>query len=101
MRASQRLERHKEEVLEIARKYELKGLGNLRVFGSVARGDDTDGSDIDFMVDVNSDLRPSLYTLIEMADELEDLLGIKVDLISSRSIPDMVKKRIISEAVSL
>jgi len=101
MLASQLLEQHRDEIKLIARKYELKGLCNLRVFGSVARGDDTEDSDIDFLVDVNSDLRPSLYTLIEMNNELEDLLGIKVDLVSARSIPDLVKESIANEAVRL
>lgn len=101
MRASQRLELHRSEILEIAKKYEQKGLCNLRVFGSVARGEDTEDSDIDFMVDVDSDLHPSLYTLIGLNDELEDLLGTKVDVITTRSIPVQVRESIVSEAVSL
>jgi predicted nucleotidyltransferase len=101
MLASQRLELHKSEVKEIAKKYEQKGLCNLRVFGSVARGEDREDSDIDFLVDVISSLRPSLYTLIGLADDLEDSLGIKVDVITARSIPEQVRESIVSEAVSL
>jgi predicted nucleotidyltransferase len=101
MLASQLLKQHIDEIRQIAKKYELKGIYNLRVFGSVARGDDTEGSDIDFLVDVNSDLHPSLYTLIDMNDELEDLLGLKVDLVTARSLPDLVKERIAKEAVRL
>lgn len=101
MRASQRLELYRNEIEKIAEKYQRKGLYNLRVFGSVARGDDTEESDIDFMVDVDSDLRPSLYTLIGMTDELEDLLGIKVDVITARSLPEQVREAIVSEALAL
>jgi predicted nucleotidyltransferase len=53
------------------------------------------------MVDVNPNLRPSLYTLIGISDELEDVLGIKVDVISSASVPAQLRERLASEAVAL
>jgi predicted nucleotidyltransferase len=101
MRPSLLLERYRSEILKIATKYKQKCLYNLRVFGSVARGEDTEDSDIDFIVDVNDDLMPSLLTLIGLNNELEDLFGIKVDVITARTIPDQFRERIFGEAVNL
>ncbi|MGH7882261.1 MAG: nucleotidyltransferase domain-containing protein [Candidatus Dormibacteraceae bacterium] len=55
----------------------------MRVFGSVARGEDQPGSDIDLLVDL--DLRPNgIIPLIELQDKLQELLGIPVDDVKTR-----------------
>jgi uncharacterized protein len=70
----------------------------VRLFGSVARGDDRPDSDIDFLVDF--DLDSSLFDLIRVTRELEELLGHKVDVISAGGLKDR-DRHILSESVDL
>lgn len=65
---------------ELQRKYPISGLG---IFGSYARGEATENSDIDIAVDITG---PMGLSFIAMADEIEGLLGIKVDVVPKRSI---------------
>ncbi len=65
-------------------------LSNLRVVGSVARGEDTEDSDVDFLVDLASGA--TLFDLGGLHEDLEELLGIPVDVISSRSRMDAYMK---------
>lgn len=58
-------------------------ISNIGVFGSYARGEATESSDIDIAVDING---PMGLSFIAMADELEEIFGIKVDLVPKRSI---------------
>ena len=60
------------------------GISNVRIFGSVARGDAHPRSDVDFLVDVPRDA--SLFDLSRFRRELSDLLGVEVDVISSRAL---------------
>lgn len=73
------LRRHREEILRIAAAH---GARNVRVFGSVARGEARAGSDIDFLVDIETDRRGfEFFSLLEdLRRELEDLLGYPVDV---------------------
>jgi hypothetical protein len=71
---------NRDQILRLASK---RGARNLRVFGSVARGDDDAQSDIDFLVD------------------LERLLGGKVDVVSSRGLRERVRERVLRDAVPL
>lgn len=96
MRASQLLEKYAAEIRSIARRYEQEGIQNLRVFGSVTKGLDTEKSDIDFLIDTEPQV--TLLTVGGMYDELEQLLGAKIDLITTGSIPDSVKSEILEEA---
>jgi uncharacterized protein with HEPN domain/predicted nucleotidyltransferase len=80
---------HRDNVQEIFNKYPM--LKNLRVFGSVARGDDTEDSDIDFIVDAGSS--STLDDIGRLRDELEALLGISVDLQQSHSQQNIVLKK--------
>ena len=73
MRPSEALARHRDEVLRIIARYPVS---NPRVFGSVARGEDKDGSDLDLLVE-----RADILTYIDLARleiELEQLLGVPV-----------------------
>ena len=79
MLPSQILYNHRAEVLEVMKRYPL--FVNLRVIGSVARGEDTEDSDIDFLVDALSDA--TLCDLGGLLEELEELLGISVDIITT------------------
>jgi predicted nucleotidyltransferase len=79
MLPSQILHNHRTEVLEIMKRYPM--FVNLRVIGSVARGEDTEDSDIDFLVDALSDA--TLCDLGGLLEELEERLGISVDVMTS------------------
>ena len=65
---------------ELQRKYPISQLG---VFGSYARGEDTETSDIDIAVEITG---PMGLSFVAMANEIEDLFGIKVDVVPKRSI---------------
>ena len=80
MLPSQLLHIHHAEILEVMKRYPR--LSNLRVVGSVARGEDTEESDIDFLVDPSPDA--GLFDLGGLHEDLEELLGVPVDVISSR-----------------
>jgi uncharacterized protein len=72
---------------------------NVRVFGSVARGDDTDDSDIDLLVDLADDV--SLIGLIGLERELSQLLNRRVDVVPARSLKPAVSRRVLEDAVPL
>jgi uncharacterized protein len=75
MSTLKRMRQHREWILEIA---ESKGIHNIQIFGSVAREEDTESSDIDLLVTI--DRNRSLFDLIEFKYELEGLLGKTVDV---------------------
>ena len=79
MLPSERLHIHREEILEILGRYPR--LSNLRVVGSVARGEDTEDSDIDFFVDTAPEA--TYFDIGGLYNELENLLGIPFDIIIS------------------
>ena len=81
MLPSQTLQIHRMEVLEIMQRYHL--LTNLRIVGSVARSEDTENSDIDFLVDPLPEA--SLSDLGGLQEDLQELLGVPVSVISSRA----------------
>ena len=75
MRPSEALARHRDEVLRIIARYPVS---NPRVFGSVARGEDTEDSDLDILVDNLGSL--TLIDLAKLEIQLEKLLGVEVDI---------------------
>ena len=99
MRASELLEKHADAIRSIAERYELEGLRNLRVFGSVAKGLDTERSDIDFLIDAEPGA--TYLTIGGMYFELEELLGRRIDLVTTDSIPDTLKPQILEESKSI
>jgi uncharacterized protein len=86
----------REEILRLASK---RGARNLRVFGSVARGENDAESDIDFLVDLEPGR--SLMDLGGLQSDLERLLGGKVDVVSSRGLRERVREHILRDAVPL
>ncbi len=86
----------RESILHLA---ELHGASNVRVFGSVARGDATTESDVDFLVDM--DEGRSLLDLVGLWQDLQDLLGRKVDVITDGGISPYLRAKILAEAVPL
>ncbi|MDD2750437.1 MAG: nucleotidyltransferase family protein [Acidithiobacillus sp.] len=96
MRPSEILRRHREDVLQIIAAHHAT---NPRVFGSVARGEDIEGSDIDILVD----RQPGL-TLLEqayMTEELQDLLKVHVDVITSGAPSQRFLSRALQDARSI
>jgi uncharacterized protein len=70
---------------------------NERVFGSVVRGEDTDQSDLDILIDPTPET-----TLMDVAGiqvELERLLGVTVDVLTPRALPEKFRKLVLAEAV--
>lgn len=89
------LDAQREAILELAARHRGR---RVRVFGSVARGDDDGGSDIDLLVDF--DEGSSLFDLMHLTRELEDLLGRPVDVVSSGGLKER-DREILAEAVDL
>jgi predicted nucleotidyltransferase/DNA-binding XRE family transcriptional regulator len=75
------------------------GVSNLRVFGSVARGQDRPDSDVDLLADLPSEL--GLFGLGRVQDQLEAILGTRVDLIPAQDLKPDVRRCIEDEAVAL
>jgi predicted nucleotidyltransferase len=78
---------------------ERRGARNVRVFGSVARGDDGPTSDVDLLVDLDEDV--SLLGLTGLGNELSDLLGVSVDVVPASMLKPRLRDRVLAEAVPL
>jgi hypothetical protein len=90
------LEGKREEILRIARAH---GARNVRVFGSAARGDADETSDVDFLVEFEPGT--SLLQHGAMIAELEELLGRKVDVAPEKTLRERARERVLREAVPL
>ncbi len=90
------LKSRREEILRIAAKH---GAQNVRVFGSVARGEADLKSDIDLLVEFKRGT--TLLGHAALVQELEDLLGVRVDVVSERGLRDRVRERVMREAVAI
>jgi uncharacterized protein len=95
-RPSDVLAAHRDEVLTIAR---ARGASNVRVFGSVARGEDGPASDIDMIADFPAGA--SLLTVIGLEQALRDLLGVAVDLGPADALRKDMRNRVLAEAQPL
>jgi predicted nucleotidyltransferase len=84
---------------EIKRLAARRGALNLRVFGSVARGESDAQSDIDFLVDLEPGR--SLLDLGRLQRDLERLLASRIDVVSSRGLRDRVRESVLRDAVPL
>ena len=87
---------NRERILQIAEQY---GAQKVRVFGSVARGQDDADSDIDFLVDMEPGR--SLFDLGGLLMDLEKLLNSKVDIVTERGLKERIRDRVVNEAVLL
>ncbi|MER3436411.1 MAG: nucleotidyltransferase [Chloroflexota bacterium] len=90
------MQRKREEILRICAKY---GARNVRVFGSVARGEADEQSDLDFLVEMDSGR--SLFDLGGLQYELEQLLGCQVDVVTDRGLKARIRDRVQREALPL
>ena len=90
------LKSKRHQILELARTY---GASNVRVFGSVARGQADASSDVDFVVEL--DKGRSLLDLGGLLMDLQDLLGRPVDIVTERGLRPRIRDRVLREAVPL
>ena len=97
MKLSQLLQEKRQDILAIAAKH---GAFNVRVFGSVAREEETEASDIDFLVDYDlKQISPWFPGGLLM--DLQDLLGCKVDIVTEKGLSHFSKDQVLKEAKSL
>ena len=90
------LQEKREAILQLAAKY---GAQNVRVFGSVARGEARLDSDVDFLVNFPSDR--SIFDLVGLWLDLKELMGREVDLSTDEGLKDYVRPSALRDAVSL
>lgn len=91
------LREKRSQILDIAAKH---GAFNVRVFGSVARGEETLESDIDFLIDYDrSKITPWFPGGLLM--DLQDLLGRKVDVLTERGVSPLIREQVLAEAKPL
>jgi uncharacterized protein len=93
MNTRELLKSKRADILAIAAKH---GASNVRIFGSVARGEDTDASDVDILVDMQRNR--SLLDLVALKQEIEELLGRNADVLTEESISRYLRDRIRAEA---
>lgn len=93
MKPSKALEANKQRLLDATVRYKTT---NARVFGSVVRGLDVDGSDLDILVDPLPGT--TLFDLGGLQDELQELLGVPVDLLTPGDLPPSVLAVVLAEA---
>lgn len=75
------------------------GARNVRVFGSVGRGEANDASDLDLLVDMSEGR--TLFDLVALGADLEEALGVAVDVVTEKSLSPYLRDRVLAEAVSL
>jgi uncharacterized protein len=88
------LDAHREAIRDVVAMHRAS---NPRVFGSVLHGEDTEASDLDLLVDPADGM--SLFDVGAIRWKLRDLLGISVDVVSPRSLPDSFRDEVLATAV--
>ena len=96
MDISQVLKEKRREALRLAA---LHGAQNVRIFGSLARGEAGPGSDVDVLITLEPGR--SLLDLIALKQDLEDLLGCKVDVVTEAAVSPYLRERVLKEAIAL
>ena len=90
------LESKRREIQEVAARH---GAVNIRIFGSVARGEFDEASDIDFLV--NMEEGRSLFDLGALLIDLQTCLGVQVDVVTENGLKSRIRERVLAEAVPL
>lgn len=94
---------NKSSIIETLRRHEQElkaaGIVHLRLFGSVARGDESAQSDVDLMADFDRSRRLTLFDMAHLENRLSDLLGANVDLSPAEPMKEAVRARAVREAI--
>lgn len=96
MNLSLLLQQNRRQVFEIT---EGHGARNVRLFGSVARGEATETSDLDLLIEMESGR--SLLDIVAIKQDLEELLGCKVDVVTEAAISPYLRDKVLHEAIRL
>lgn len=96
MKLDESIQARREIILQIARRH---GVGKVRVFGSVARGEATENSDLDLLIDVTGPTTP--WFPGGLVAELEALLGCRVDVVETNALREELRDRVLQEAALL
>ena len=94
MRPSEALSAHRAEVRKIVADHHAI---NARVFGSAIRGEDRDDSDLDLLVDPTPET--TLLDIARIQSRLQKLLGVSVDVLTPKALPESFRARVVAEAV--
>lgn len=93
MRPSEALDANRDAIRRVVESHRAR---NARVFGSVLRGEDTDSSDLDILVDPTPET--TLFDIGAIRHELGKLLGVPVDVLTPNGLPDKYRARVLAEA---
>lgn len=93
---SELIKQKRNDIMRICKEH---GASAVRVFGSVVRGEDDEKSDIDFLVELEPGR--SLLDLVALTQDLEDLLGRRVDVVEPEGIHWYIRDRVLKEAVNV
>jgi uncharacterized protein len=96
MKIEELIKEKREDILRIAAKY---GASNVRIFGSISRGEADDESDLDLLVEMEKGR--SLLDHAGLWLKLQELLGCKIDVVSERGIKPRIRDRVLEEAIPL
>ncbi len=94
MKPSLALASHREAIRRVVESHRAR---NARVFGSVVHGDDTDGSDLDILIDPTPET--TLFDIGAIRHELLQLLGVPVDVLTPKALPEKFRAIVLAEAV--
>lgn len=93
MRPSEALDANRDAIRRVVESHRAR---NARVFGSVLRGEDTDSSDLDILVDPTPET--TLFDIGAIRHELGKLLGVPVDVLTPNGLPDKYRARVLADA---
>ena len=96
MRPSVALQLYRDRIREIALSHRVT---NVRVFGSVLKGNDQEGSDLDILVEPTDET--TLFDIGAIRYELKELLNIPIDVLTPRALPDNFRQQVLQEAQPL
>ena len=94
VKPSQALASHREAIRRVVESHRAC---NARVFGSVVRGDDTEDSDLDLLIDPTPET--TLFDIGAIRHELLGLLGVQVDVLTPMALPEQILEKVLAEAV--
>ncbi len=94
MKPSEALQAHRADIRSIVEAHRAR---NARVFGSVLHGHDSDDSDLDILIDPTPDT--TLMDIGAIRHKLRKLLGVPVDVLTPKSLPDTFRDQVMAEAV--